>query len=366
MTENNTKPRTKTKFIAILLSLLVTLLILEAGARLWLNFIAPEATRFEYSVHSYLKPDDQRYTPHHYLNYYPNPGYERGGTTHNALGYRNEEFPVIKPEGEFRIVAIGGSSTYSISVKDNEQTFTAQLAKILREKYGYENVRVINAGVGGYNSSESLINFEFRVLDLDPDLVIVYHGTNDVHTRFVDPEFYRGDNSGRRKQWTPPMIPLLEHSAVFRIVLRKSGITKQVGVGNFVNADTAYGPYSVSKHDPMTLLDKNPPIYFRRNLNNMIGIANANDVDIMFATWAYSTNFDDYASTPYYQRGFNENNEVVMEVAGEKDIPVLDFASIMPAEKKYWADGRHVNAQGAKKKAEIFADFINREELIPH
>ncbi len=352
------------KIIIVLISIIFTLLTLEVLSRIWLNFFVSEEDRFEYSLHSYLRPDNQRYIPHHYLNYYPNPKYKRGKTYHNSLGYRNDEFSIKKPEGVFRIVAIGGSSTYTISVKDNEKIFTSQLERILQDKYGYDNVKVINAGVGGYNSWESLINLEFRVLDLDPDLIIIYHGTNDVQTRFVDPKSYSGDNSGRRKQWRSPNIPILEQSALFRILLRNSGITSQVGIGNFVDSNTSYKPNSVIDKDPFGLLKKNPPVYFERNLNNMVAVSRANGAEIMFATWAHSPNFGDYASTPHYEQGFRENNEVAKEVAQINGIPMFDFASKMPNDRAYWADGRHVNELGAEKKAELFAEFIHNSGLI--
>ncbi len=355
----------KKKLYLVLISVFFTLVILEIATRVWLDYIAPEDVSLEYSLYSYLSPDNQRYIRHHYLNYYPNPKYRRGKTSHNSLGYRNDEFPAKKPEGVFRIVLLGGSSTYNIGITDNDKTWAAQLERILRDKYGYKNVEVINAGVGGYNSWETLINLEFRVLDVDPDLIIEYEGTNDVHARFVDPASYRGDDAGRRKQWDPPSIFFLEHSALFRVILRKLGVTEQVGIGNFITPrNTAYGPVSVAKHDPMALLEKNPPVYFRRNLKNMAAIAKANGVEFLFSTWAYSPYLDDYASTPYYQKGFDENNEVVKEVALGSGMPFFDFAAVMPKDKKYWRDGRHVNPLGAEKMAEIFAEYINDNDII--
>ncbi len=363
--EKNESPRTfKKKLYLVLISVFFTLLILEVAMRIWLDFIAPEDVSLEYSLYSYLSPDDQRYVRHHYLNYYPNPGYHRGKTHHNSLGYRNDEFPAKKPEGVYRIVLLGGSTTYDIGIDDNDKTWSAQMERILRDKYGYKNVEVINAGVGGYNSWETLINLEFRVLDVDPDLIIEYEGTNDVHARFVDPASYRGDDSGRRKQWDPPSIFFLEHSALFRVILRKLGVTQQVGIGNFITPRTAYGPSSVAKRNPMELLKKNPPIYFERNLNNMVAISKANGVEMLFSTWAYSPYLDDYASTDYYQKGFEENNEVVKEVARKNEIPVFDFAAVMPKDKKYWHDGRHVNELGAEKMAELFAEYIHDNGLI--
>jgi lysophospholipase L1-like esterase len=312
---------------------------------------------------------DYAWTPHPYLSYYPTPYYRKGQTYHNSLGYRNDEFPLEKPNGVFRIVALGGSSTYDVSIKDNDKTFTAQLERMLREEYGYQNVQVINAGVPGYNSWEILVNLEFRVLDLDPDLVIIYEGTNDVHARLVEPSAYRGDDLGRRQAWRVPPVALWEHSALLRILSRTMNITRQVSIDDFVSSSTYVSwPYeyrlSEDNLNPDEILKENPPIYFHRNLENMSAIAKEHDVTIMLSTWAYSPYLKDYASQDYYQRGFKENNDVVKEVAAEQRIPLFNFAEAMPQDAEYWADGRHVNEAGALVKARLFAEYIHDEGLI--
>jgi len=96
----------------------------------------------------------------------------------------------------------------------------------------------------------------------------------------------------------------------------------------------------------------------------MIAISEANGAQIMLSTWAYSPYFDDYASMESYQKGFDANNEVVREVAVSNNVPLFDFAAVMPEDKKYWSDGRHSNALGAKKKAELFAEFLYENALI--
>ena len=84
----------------------------------------------------------------------------------------------------------------------------------------------------------------------------------------------------------------------------------------------------------------------------------------MFSTWAYSPYLHDYASEGYYQQGFKENNDVVKEVAASQQIPLFDFAEVMPQDAEYWADGRHVNEAGALVKARLFAEFIHAQGLI--
>lgn len=359
----------KSDFALLLFSTLLTFFLLEIVARVWLNYLATPDQYDRYVLFTSIDPQDYAWTPHPYLGYYPTPNFKKGLTSHNSLGYRNHEFPLKKPDGVFRIVALGGSSTYDVSIKDNQKTFTAQLERLLNEEYGYQNIQVINAGVPGYNSWEILGNLEFRVLDLDPDLVIIYEGVNDVHARLVVPSAYRGDDLGRRRAWQVPHVALWEHSALLRIVSRAMNITRQVSVDDFASAPTYVSwPFESRLQefdlDPAEVLKENPPIYFRRNLENMIAIAKEHNVQILFSTWAYSPYLHDYASEGYYQQGFRENNAVVKDIATSHDIPLFDFASVMPQDAKYWADGRHVNEAGALVKARLFAEFIDTQGLI--
>lgn len=353
----------------VLFSTSLTFFLLEVGARVWLNYLATPDQYDRYVLFTSLDPKDYAWTPHPYLAYSPTPNYRKGQTFHNSLGYRNDEFPLEKLEGVYRIVLLGGSSTYDVSIKDNHDTFAAQLEKLLKEEYGYSDVQVINAGVPGYNSWEILGNLEYRVLDIDPDLVIIYEGTNDVHARMVVPSSYRGDNSGRRQAWQAPRVALWEHSALLRIISRAMNMSRQVSVDDFVSAPTYMSwPFESrlleDNLDPAELLQENPPIYFQRNLENMIAVAREHDVRILFSTWAYSPNLNDYASQDYYQQGFQENNDVVKDVALSHEIPLFDFASVMSQDAMYWADGRHINEAGAMLKAQLFAEYIHDQGFI--
>ena len=143
------------------------------------------------------------------------------------------------------------------------------------------------------------------------------------------------------------------------------GITRQLGIDDFVTASTAtQRGYGAEGYDPAELLTENPPVYFERNLRSMIAVSNEHDVPIMFSTWAHSSEATDYSTTPHYEQGIREHNQVVKSVAKRHGIPLFDFAPLMPNNSRYWADGRHVNEEGAKIKADLFAAFINEQELI--
>ncbi|MDH3973244.1 MAG: SGNH/GDSL hydrolase family protein [Deltaproteobacteria bacterium] len=364
----------KSEITLLLASTIISLLLVETGARVWLhNFATPKQFHI-YSLISEIDPQSRIYSPHHYLNYYPTPNFKKGLTYHNALGYRDKEFTVKKPPGEYRIVTLGGSTTYTTSVADNEKTYPSQLEKTLKKTYGYDNVRVINAGVGGYNSWESLINLQFRVLDLDPDLVIVYHGGNDITQRMVLPEAYRGDNSGSRRQWSLPPVSFLDYSCFLRIIRRKMGLSYQTDL-NLVtraNSNFIYRTYFISPQIESSLaglLKINPPIYFKRNLQNMVVIAKEHGAKIMLATFAHTHAYTTYtkhyfSSGTYRQIGYAESNKVVKDIAINYSIPLFDFANAMPKYVRYWSDAVHLNESGALLKAELFAQFINEQGLI--
>jgi lysophospholipase L1-like esterase len=344
--------------------------LLELGSRIWLKHFADEASYQRYQFVGQVMSSNLKWSPHHYLNHYPTPNYRKGSTSHNSLGFRGKEISPTKGPDTYRIVAIGGSTTYTSAVEDDEKTFTAQLNKILAEDFAYRNVEVINAGVVAYNSWESLINFQFRVLDLDPDLVIVYFGTNDVHARLVEPSTYSSDNSGTRKQWRLPRLNfVVRYSALAHIISDRLDLGDHAvgGLEPLIFADSFRGAVSGFDEDSgqwQELLNANAPVHFERNLRSLSGVARAHDVDVLMATWAHSPEFSGYSSTASYQRGFREMNDVTRKVAREEDVYFFDFAAAMPGDEEYWDDGRHVNELGALKKAELFAEFIDRNKII--
>jgi len=342
-------------------------LIGEIASRYWLKHWATKDQYHEFAIYTDIPAKEWALSPHHYQIYYPTPNYRLDGNAHNSMGYRGPEISRVKPPGVFRIALLGGSSTYDTAIPDNNQTFAAKLQDVLGNTCHASHIEIINAGVPGYTSWESLINLEFHVLDLSPDLVIYSEAVNDVHARFVLPSAYRSDNGGLRQWWATPPIPAWERSCFLRILARGAKRSRQVELEDVSIAPTAVYMFNRAKADNsilMGVLATNTPAFFERNLNNMAAIAKAHHIGIMFATWAHCPAWHDYASITAYTHGIDENNDVIRKVAERNGAPLFDFAAVMPTDKVYWSDGRHSNEKGAQKKAELFAAFINRQHLV--
>ncbi|MFT6079010.1 MAG: hypothetical protein ACJAYX_002992 [Planctomycetota bacterium] len=84
-----------------------------------------------------------------------------------------------------RIAFVGGSTTYGEGVPDYHMS-VPQLIELGMQHEG-KQVQSINAGCPGWTSLETLLNFQMRLLDLEPDYLVFYHGINDVLPRMVWP-----------------------------------------------------------------------------------------------------------------------------------------------------------------------------------
>lgn len=336
------------------IGLLVAFVVAEAGVRLYRNHFASRRWLVQYSRSwDNVPPGVFRFAEHPYLPCVPNPEFRSadGKDRHNRLGFRGDEIAAAKPAGVFRIVCLGGSTTYTAGVDDAGDAYPAQLQRILREKHGRANVEVVNAGVHAFTSLDSLLNLELRVLPLEPDLIVVYHGINDLACRLVPPDRYHRDNSGYALHWSrrnreePPRW--WHHSLLAYCCGVKLGWIPEHRVGQGFIPDTT----GMSVGD----LARNPPVYFERNLRAMTVLVRDAGAEIMFATFACSESLVD----PLLLAGLAENNEVVRRLGARLNVPVFDFAGRMPKDREFWFNFIHVNRAGAARTAELFAEFID-------
>jgi len=378
-------------------SLTAVLLSLELVARIYLRFVATEDAFRRYATTEQLSERFRtgKFGPHPYLRFYLTPNYVRGLNRHNSLGYRGQEI-LDKRADEFRIVCIGGSTTYTSGVSDYRLSYPELLQQHLKSM-GFKNVNVINAGTPGWSTWESLVNLEFRVLDLDPDLVIIYHAVNDVGPRLVWPsDAYRGDNTGRHTgdPWFDSQHHPWHHSTLIRMLLIKLGTLPSEAELSFVDrpAATFYGHefdrqswrgeypsgfFAEVSVDSM--LRANPPVSYRRNLESMVALAQSRGIEVLLATFAFlpwreHARHSSWASDEYY-RSIAEANVVVEQIADSTGLDFFDFANTFPQDKRLFVayeghglsnmDPYHVNEEGAGLKAKLFAEFLVQRILRP-
>lgn len=84
----------------------------------------------------------------------------------NSRGWRDAEAPFAKPPGVRRIVALGDSFTFGMSV-DYGERFTEVLERI------FPRTEVVNLGVNAYGTDQELRMLELEGLRYQPDVVVL-------------------------------------------------------------------------------------------------------------------------------------------------------------------------------------------------
>ena len=381
--------------LLVLATLLVLFVILEVAARVVL-YASGDEDRFlryaslrQFEARKDLAASYLKYTPHRYLGYIPTPGYVAGDNRHNELGYRDDPILLPKPAGEFRIVCLGGSTTYTPSVGAYEYSYPNVLERELHER-GYNHVNVINGGVDGWTSYETLVNFAFRVIDLEPDMIIVHHGLNDTYARMVwPPEAFQGDNSGFRIDAASNifMPSIFEYSTLIRGILIRTGRiqphTALQAAFDHHRKDTFFAfeyekqqaggryPEGVFEHvSPADMFEANDDAFFRRNIEHLILLAQHHGVKTVLATIPCFPEFGDSARAwpllkcPEFLAECEKANGMLEEEADQNGAAFFDFARVFPKEAAYFQDGVHVTFEGVKVKGKLFADFLVESGLL--
>jgi lysophospholipase L1-like esterase len=356
-----------TVLVLLILALAVGAGILEICLRLYLTNFGTEFERRRYLYSAEQLSDSDFNTnniPLPFLNWGP-----AGGGDNNSLGYRNEEFQIPKPDGVYRIVAMGNSTSYGTGMA-RKFAYPAQLQKILRNDYGYTNVEVLNAGIAAGTSWHGVVDFAFRILEVQPDLVILYYGNTDVGAALQDPECFQGMNPHRGISpgtgvWQTHHEPI-PASTLYRYIA--------INMGWMETPATLIQPIErvIECAKQRTLSDEeasqaNPPVYFERNLKTLVGVAQIHEVEVLISTWAYFPDAIDQEFTPlWFQQAVDRYNEVTREVTRELNVLFYDLQANLPYGADLWqSDGSHLSKKGTREQAERFAAYIVEQGLIP-
>ena len=357
MSSKRTLPLRKRVAFCLVLGLLL-LLLLEGGA--WVSL------RLLYSDTRPISLQETIYQPHANIGYSLRPhvrkeDYADGHLEINSDGYRGPEISKSRPQ--LRIVCLGGSTTFSITV-GNDTTYPRLLEKKLRASYPGSEIEVINAGVGAYTSAESLANLAYRVLQIEPDVLIIYHAVNDVHPR-ITPGF-RGDYSHYRKSL------VLEEDLLAR-VQRWSYLARLLNRVRFQSIHIRHltthtkfediHPDAQANHFQATNASA-----FRRNIESMIGLARVRDIDVVLSTFTHSEDNLRAAaqfSHEAYSAGIRQHNEVMQELSAEHQLLLVDLAEQFPSDRTDVFKGTvHMTSVGTDIKAQIFHDQLVKSKIL--
>jgi lysophospholipase L1-like esterase len=142
----------------------------------------------------------------------------------NSHGMRDRERSMEKRAGVFRIAVVGDSFTFGFGV-ENEAAYPSVLERLLNDSGSNDKYEVLNFGVGGYSTRDEALVVRHRIMQWNPDLIIIGYVSNDPETDPIQaPHAYF-----HKPAWW-------QHSHVLRLIARAKNVfdINYYGGGNYV------------------------------------------------------------------------------------------------------------------------------------
>jgi GDSL-like Lipase/Acylhydrolase family len=295
----------------------------------------------------------------------------------NRFGFRGPNPQVIdKPKGIIRILTLGGSSTEEPYVADGK-TWPEALQRRLNDLLGEERVEVINLGVAGYTTSTSTRNLVINGLQLDPDIVIVYHANNDFFKFVTQHEGVKIHHSFVDYERREPM--LLERvlcrsslcDAVMRFIYYSGNKSRDYTIACWRSPVKARIDLTGVEGPTIAALDRLSALANGRRFTLVVGIQatlikedlGAGEVPLMWEVLRYHY-VNQCISTRDLVGGLGTIKLAQRRWAKESGVLCLDIESNVPKTREYFIDHIHSTERGSDRIGAIFAEGLLQSGLI--
>ncbi|WP_046745297.1 SGNH/GDSL hydrolase family protein [Kordia zhangzhouensis] len=296
--------------------------------------------------------------------------------TVNNIGFRGEELKMPKPANEYRIFAIGGSSTESLYI-DDEDVWTKVLENDLNQvAYQNKTVKVYNAGKSGDNIQDHISMLVHRIIHLQPDEIIVFCGINDVTRLLLDKNPLKLNVIKNEKKETSFTQMLGMFLYEFQIPRRLYYVFKNEESDLETISITSSYKKKVKKTQARPVVNQLPETdygNYTNKIKSLIGICQANNIKLIFATQVVSWDTNDETLKNWHwmtsrggvrynaerlQQKVDSINAITIQEAASFEIPVFRTDSIIPKTSDYLYDDCHFNPEGSKKMGNELATFM--------
>jgi len=364
--------RNSAKLLALIVGAIVALGLAEIVARVYCAarpLETPTLQRFHPFLGYSLKPNGTTEIRDEF-------GTRRYST--NSLGLRGRDVPRKKGASTFRVICVGGSTTENQYVNDDE-TYPAQLERLLQAQYPALTIEVLNAGLSAYSTAHTLINFQLNLVGLEPDLLVVYQAINDLM-----PMGYPDFQSDYRNFYTSYHLRRLVETDL-RYEPDWPGWLRRTGVGQLLlraRRRTVIWDFDEAGPRPGFLMHRVAPDVLRvyeRNLLHLVHLARAADVEVCLSTFAHVLKPVMPAETlkrlrrfPWYHHlspravceALIRMNVIVSRLAERERTLFVDNDKLMPKDLSLFIDTCHMRPPALKLLAEHFRDAIVKSGVV--
>ena len=291
-----------------------------------------------------------------------------------------ELYPLKKPNGTFRIVVFGGSTTENNRpFKEAKIHYPLVLQSKLRESLGSKAIEVINVAYSAYATPHSLILFELDVLSWKPDMIIVSHNINDLSAAYWPDLTFDYSNKYGNEFYSIPDYQslfttsnvLFQHSRLYWFV---HGLVNDLNNKEGRNESTELQRKSYGNKPPQLAVE-----IFKRNLRSFVALAKENGIIVLLGNQPLQPSeelfvrhidhkpYNSIVKYPLHNEFLHHHsafNEVIRQVSEETGALFIDNESEFGGDIEYFIDYVHYTPKGVRRLADNYAEFIRSRNII--
>lgn len=298
----------------------------------------------------------------------------------NSQGFRAKEaIPIKTPPHEYRVIALGGSTTENMANKQNIHYCGVADLLLQKERFKGKQARCVNGAASGYSTAHTLVRLQFDIQYFDPDMITVMHNVNDLTVNFF-PWQYQQFNYGN-KYFFPTYARRVDQEPS---LYKKSKLL--VAIANLIDrmktvssSEKIKTPEGEKIYSNMRFSEERIPLktklLFRNNLKGITGLAKTHDIALVFMSQPAFFSDDKiallfgheehnkhilYPKKEELQRSFELYNKIIEDVAKEEGVYFIDMATLMGKDETLFFDMVHFTPKGIQRFGEIYARELKK------
>jgi lysophospholipase L1-like esterase len=366
----------------------IVALVLLAEAALWL--FAPVANPLNRGAHhvNALNPYIRFEYPRRYAvttEVEPDLGGLQGRHrfSTNNFGFRGDSLATPKPPGEFRIFVVGGSTVECFYLDDDDDVSRVVQRELAAHAPGDTAVKVYGVGLSGTASDDHVAMIAQRLVHLQPDMVVVLAGLNDLRRSIQDFDYLHYTTYGAAH------LPFYKRLIMCSQIARRFYYLWQrlePSPARLLEERRLVSDYArrIALQQSLLPTDAQPRVdaaSYGRNLRTIVGLARAHGFVPVFVTHpsTWNSTVDRDARLRHWMRSYDgvvyredamdaaleELNDVVRDLGVELGVPMYDLARALPKSLEFFYDDCHFNAKGARAAGRGLAAFLVQQGLAP-
>jgi lysophospholipase L1-like esterase len=302
--------------------------------------------------------------------------------TTNGLGFRGDAIARPKPANEIRVFTVGGSTMECIALDDS-----GDLSRLLQDSLDAAHpeaaVRVYNTGKSGDRTYDHLAMVGQRLAHLDPDVVVVFAGINDLMAGLFQVDYLHLEPTTLTRRDALTLLAgesqlYRRARAAARRFRRRSAREIQETIEfetNYAEKAALQRSFGAADGPPRVDLES-----YATNLRSILAISRAAGARVVLMTQASTWNsaIDPAAKEWHWMRlrlngtfaeddmdaALERYNDVMRELAAEEGVELVDLGASLPKSLEFFYDDVHFNDAGAAAAAAAVFAQLETKPLV--